>query len=91
MAWIVRLIDYYAVLRWFETDVAGLYIETIFKDQAWAIRSPGSSVSNQLTPRNDPEDGRIQLNRNEKWTLNSYIGGVAAATKILVWFMSTRE
>jgi hypothetical protein len=32
--------------------------------------SPETSVLNQLTPRNDPEDGRIQFNRGESLAIS---------------------
>ena len=67
-------------VRWFETDVSGLPIGPIFNAQAvqdpWhftALRlkmapagSPKTSVSNHLTPRNNPEYGRIQTWRSQK-------------------------
>ena len=61
-------------VRRFETDVSGLPICPIFNGQAdlpsWTawhlniglIRSPETSVSNLLTPRNNPEDGRLHFN-----------------------------
>ena len=63
-------------VRWFKTDVSGLPIRPIFKGQdqdvhvsswtswplkTWRIRSPETSVLNHLTPRNNPEDGRIHV------------------------------
>ena len=43
-------------IRWFETDVSGLPIGSIFKGGTDSLTTP---VSNNLTPRNNPEDGRI--------------------------------
>ena len=59
-------------LRRFAFDVSGLLISPMFKGQAvqeaaawslkiWPIGSPETSVSNHLTPRNNPADGRIRL------------------------------
>ena len=42
-------------VRWFETDVSRLPVCPIFKGQG------ASSVSNDVTPRNNPEDGRFQF------------------------------
>ena len=64
-------------VNWFKTDVSGLRICTIFKGQAveeevfftalplkkGPIGSPETSVLNNITPRYNPEDGRIRLNR----------------------------
>ena len=58
---------------WIESDVSGLPIGPIFKGQtkkkagdlklsSWRT-CPEMSVSNHPTPRNNPEDGRIQFNR----------------------------
>jgi hypothetical protein len=57
-------------VRWFETDVLGLPIGSIFKIQAVHVLktrstgSPETSVLNHLTQRNNPEDGRIHFNRS---------------------------
>jgi hypothetical protein len=55
-------------VRWFETDVLGLLIGLMFKSQntqgpmmMGLIGSPETSVSNHLTPRKIPEDGRVQV------------------------------
>jgi hypothetical protein len=57
-------------VRWFETDVSGLPIGPIFKGQAvkeaWPsktrpIDSPETSVSNNLTPRNNQQNGITQF------------------------------
>jgi hypothetical protein len=59
-------------VSWFKIDVSGLPIGLISKDQTvqeiftWKMRligSPETSVLYQLTPRNNPENRRIQLNR----------------------------
>jgi hypothetical protein len=42
-------------IRWFQTDVSGLPIGSIFK----GTESPTTPVSNNLTLRNNAEDGRI--------------------------------
>jgi hypothetical protein len=55
-------------VRWFETVVSGLPLCPLFKGQAvqeeiplemGQIGCPETSVSNRLSPRNNPEDGRI--------------------------------
>jgi hypothetical protein len=56
-------------VRWLKTDVSGLPIGHIFKDQvscwtAWSLNtgpvcSPETSVLNHLTPRNNQENGII--------------------------------
>ena len=56
-------------VRWFETDVSGLPIGPNFKGQACILEmgpmfSPETSISNPLTPRNNPEDGRIRFYRS---------------------------
>ena len=54
---------------WYEIDVSGLHIGPIFKRnmskyiltlEMGPISNAETSVSNHLTPRNNPEDGRIQ-------------------------------
>jgi hypothetical protein len=45
-------------VRRFETDVSGLPIGSIFKGQAVRVEV---SVSNHITSRNNPEDGRLQF------------------------------
>jgi hypothetical protein len=56
---------------WLNTDISGLPIGQIFKGSvSWPlkveqIRSPETSVLNQPTLRNIPEDNRIQVNRKE--------------------------
>jgi hypothetical protein len=47
-------------LRKFDVDVSGLPIGPIFKGKP--LCSPETSVSNYLTSRNNPEDGRVQFN-----------------------------
>ena len=57
-------------VRWFETDVSGLRIGPIFKVKLpkkkltleYGTDSPETSVSRNLMPRNNPEDGTVQLN-----------------------------
>ena len=55
-------------VKWFKTDVAGLPIGRIFNGHDVAHQDgadttcPETSVSNNLTTRNNPEDGRIQFN-----------------------------
>jgi hypothetical protein len=45
-------------VRRFQTDVSGLPIGPALKEGPTG--SPETSVSNHLTPRNNPEDGRIK-------------------------------
>ena len=47
-------------VRYFETDVSGLHICSIFIGRP----IPETSVSDHLSPRNNREDGRIQFNRS---------------------------
>jgi hypothetical protein len=52
-------------VSWSETDVSRLPIGPIFKGpllEDGTIDSPETSVSNHLTPRNNPEDERIHKN-----------------------------
>ena len=66
--WIFRLLLLRGVRR-FKTDVSGLPIGPIFKSLRWIawplkmgpIGSLETSVFNQRTPRNNPEDRRIQV------------------------------
>ena len=63
-------------IGWFRTDVSGLRIGPIFKGRdvllighpdPWKmepIYSPETSMRNQPTPRNIPEDDRIQVKRS---------------------------
>jgi hypothetical protein len=61
-------------IRWFKTYVSGLPIGLIFKVQAttvWFLKmgpicSPETSLLHHLTPRNNPEDGRIHALWSEK-------------------------
>ena len=48
---ILRFYELLRGVRWFETEVSG------------PIDSLETSVSDHLTPYNDPEDGRMQFNR----------------------------
>jgi hypothetical protein len=58
-----NLVGYYAAWGWFKTDVSELPTGPILEGQAIRpIRSPETSVSNHPTPRNNPEDRRIQEN-----------------------------
>jgi hypothetical protein len=62
-------------VRWFETDVSELPVSPIFKNQAvqeeaWSLKMrligrSETSFSNHLTPRNNPEDGKIQIHTLE--------------------------
>ena len=56
-------------VKWFETDVSGLHVSPTVKSQtswtAWTLKlgpmgNPETSVLNHLTPRENPEDGRIE-------------------------------
>ena len=56
-------------IGWFDIDVSGLPIVSIFKGHALqdsltledgSIRSPEMPISNHPMPRNNPEDGRTQ-------------------------------
>jgi hypothetical protein len=44
------------------------------------LRSPETSVSNHVTPRNNPEDGRIQFNRGRSLRLRSSNNNNATTT-----------
>jgi hypothetical protein len=69
MNWILPPSGLLGGMRLFETDVSGITVSRIFKSQAVQEARPlkmrptalESSISNHLTPRNNPEDGRIQL------------------------------
>jgi hypothetical protein len=73
-------------VMWFETDVSGLPICPILKGQgvqeeAWAawpmkmgsLGCPATSVSNDLMPRSNTEDGRIQYCSRCTSQLQSYL------------------
>jgi hypothetical protein len=73
----------------FKTDLSGLSIGTIYKGQAVQegealplkmehVCAFETSVLNQLTPRNNPEDGRIQFN----------FGGTLKTSNIYVYLYS---
>ena len=52
-------------VRWFGTDVSALPVGPTFSGRGCPLKmgptgSPKTSVSNDLTPRNNPEGGRIQ-------------------------------
>jgi hypothetical protein len=51
-------------VRWFDTEGSRLSIDPVFRDKAvQEIDSPETSVSNHLTPRNNPEDKKISVIR----------------------------
>ena len=67
-------------IRWFQTDVSGLPVRRFFSGQAvlgplkmGPIYNFETSVSNHLTLRNNPEDGRIYFNSDG--SLRSCRGG----------------
>ena len=55
LSWIIPSSGLSRGVRWLDTDVSGPPIGPIFKGQA---------VEDRLTPRNNPQDGRIQFNRS---------------------------
>ena len=83
-------VEMHSSVRWFETDVSGRRIgilrQSVFLGQldprrsAWPFKmrptgTPETSALNQLTPRNNPEDERIQSTTAEAcghaWPWNS--------------------
>ena len=79
--WFLQFSGYLCAVRWFETDVSGLFVGPIFKGEAvseeassWTacpfkmgpIGSPETSASNHLTARSNLEDGRINAFLNCK-------------------------
>ena len=60
---------------WFRTDVSGVRTGPIVKGQAWTssplkmgpIGSPETSVKNQPSLRNIPENDRIQVDYYQPW------------------------
>jgi hypothetical protein len=72
LLWILPSSGLLRGVKWFRLDVSGIRIGPIYKGQAaasWtacplkrvATDSPETSVSNHLSPRNSPEDGRIKF------------------------------
>ena len=57
---------------WLDTDVLGLSISATFEGQAVQEET---SISNRLTPRNIPEDGRILWNRDGSLTMRTDSSG----------------
>ena len=60
-----KCLSSFRVIRWFDTDVSGLPIGPVFEGlylglldpRRWVSGSPETSVSNHLTPCNNPDDG----------------------------------
>ena len=68
---------------WFETDVFGL--RTAGSLELEPIGSPKTSVSNHLTPLNNPGDERILFNRSG--SLKSRMHGTASRSCVMSGFV----
>ena len=93
--WILPSCGLLRYVRWFETDVSVLPIGFIFKGQdvqrkKWTlwpltmgpIGGPETSVSNQRTPRNNPEDRRIKLMFRQQI---SFVSRSKLETQVCFW------
>jgi hypothetical protein len=72
---------YLYCVKWCKNDVSGLPIGPIFKDKsvqealpltAGPIGSPETSVLNHISPRSNPEDGRIYCSNQSAFPTNAH-------------------
>jgi hypothetical protein len=67
LRWILPSFGLLRGVRWFQTDVSGLHIGPKEFLKIGPIHSSETSVPNHPTPRNDPEDRRIQFTATQAW------------------------